>query len=48
MMSEGHYTAYVKSNEFWSIYDDSNVYPIDEENVKSKIENAYMLFYIRR
>lgn len=44
----GHYTAYVKhlNREQWYCFDDSRVYPIEEDQVVSS--NAYMLFYQRR
>lgn len=47
-MSAGHYTAFVKNNEVWHLYDDANSYPIDKESIQTKIANAYILFYIRK
>jgi len=47
-MSAGHYTAYVKTNEVWNLYDDAQTYPIEKESLQGKIGNAYILFYIRK
>ncbi|KAH8921304.1 cysteine proteinase, partial [Atractiella rhizophila] len=45
-LSNGHYTAYVKSRQDWYNMDDSRVIPFDADKVQAR--SAYILFYRRR
>ncbi|KAL7596268.1 hypothetical protein Lser_V15G28628 [Lactuca serriola] len=44
-MGGGHYTAFAKCGEEWYEFNDSQVYPISEDQIKTSA--AYVLFYKR-
>jgi len=47
-MSAGHYTSYVNTLGHWYCYDDSHPYEVGINDVNANLNNAYMLFYIRK
>ncbi|MDR1473649.1 MAG: hypothetical protein LBI41_03725 [Lactobacillales bacterium] len=47
-LNGGHYTSYVKNNGQWFLCNDSSITPVSKEEALSKVQNAYVLTYLKK